>query len=133
MIEVVRHGNNVVLRVRFVDRQVRLEQPLRLSWGLTALPSRPRPTWSTYETFNSAQWGSAAQFLTAAPRRDGDTGTQLDRAAREGLKVVIMHQEWKEMQGYPGTLREENATKLRRAGHASWQRMSLLTASGWCS
>jgi hypothetical protein len=26
-----------------------------------------------------------------------------------------MHQEWTEMQGYPGTLREENATKMRRA------------------
>jgi Glycoside hydrolase 123, N-terminal domain len=116
MIEVVRRDDGVVLRVRFVDRRVRLERPLRLSWGLTALPSRPRPTWSAYETFNSAQWGSAGQFLATALRRGagGETDTPLDRAARAGLKVVIIHQEWTEMQGYPGTLREENATRLRR-------------------
>ncbi len=115
MIEVVRRDDSVMLRVRFVDRRMRLDQPLRLSWALTALPSRSRPTWSTYETFNSAQWASAASFLAMALRRGGATDTPLDRAARDGLKVVIMHQEWTEMQGYPGTLREENATKLRRA------------------
>ncbi len=115
MIEVVRAGDGVVLRVRFVDTQVRLEQPLHLSWAITALPSRPRPNWTTYDVFNSAQWGSAAQFLPMTVRRNGETDTQLDRAVRQGLKVVIMHQEWTEMQGYPGTLREENAANLRRA------------------
>jgi hypothetical protein len=116
MIEVIRRDGGVVLRVHFVDRRVRLQQPLRLSWALTALPSRPRPSWKRYETFNSAQWGSAAGFLSAALRKaNSDTDTPLDRAARDGLKVVIMHQEWTEMQGYPGTLRKDNAAKLRRA------------------
>lgn len=117
MIEVVRRDGAVVLRVRFVDRSVRLDQPLRLSWALTALPSRPRPTWRAYETFNSAQWGSAGSFLASALKRGGggENETPVDRGAHEGLKIVIMHQEWTEMQGYPGTLREENATRLRRA------------------
>jgi hypothetical protein len=109
----IRHkGNAVVLLVTVIDRDTKIDNELNVRFGLIATPVKPLPSYEKYSEFNTAQAASAQQALKWV-KSDGNT-TLLEKAVEKGLKMIVIHQMWTELQGYPGTFRKENSDALKK-------------------
>jgi len=106
-IEVVRQGEETVLRLRILDTQPpRL--PLTFTFGFQATPVKPIPKeFHEWRICHGANYSIANQ-----PVERGETETVLDRMAELGVKTLVFHEHWTPVQNYWETTREAELKHL---------------------
>ncbi len=110
MIEVDPTGDSAVIRARLITQKTNLAGPAVYDWYLQALPSRPKLPWDEYTQFHSHQEGDAKSYLSSFDKN----AAAMDNAIKAGLKTIIVHQGWTELQGYPGSYDEERNRILHK-------------------
>lgn len=112
VIAIKQDNKSVLLQINVIDKDKKINKEHNFRFGLIATPVKPLPSYEKYSTFSTTQAASAIQALKWVKPRDNTT--PLDEAIKRGLKMVVIHQLWTELQGYPGTLRAENDAALRK-------------------
>ncbi|MCF7838431.1 MAG: DUF6067 family protein [Candidatus Marinimicrobia bacterium] len=111
-------AENTTLTARFADVPGKLDTPRTFRWYFNALPARPLMSWGDYALFFTDQQPDAFSFL--AHFEKGAAGqAPIDKAIAGGLRMIIVHQDWTELQGYPGTFDEARANILRQVVQAA--------------
>ncbi|GLI33409.1 glycoside hydrolase domain-containing protein [Desulforhabdus amnigena] len=108
VIEIKRSGDTVSLFVHIIGKNYSPQKEITFKFGVIATPVKPFPSFQQYSTFSTAQAASAAMALRWLSPDD------LDKAVQKGLKIIVIHQMWTELQGYPGTFENRNAKPLKR-------------------
>jgi len=117
-----------VFSAGFADSRNRLAERFAWEFALQLLPVRRLPEREKFAAYNAMQWADAATPYRQGVFREGSlAGTQafpdpataprlsaFDRAVADGLRTVIVHQGWTELQGYPGTFDARRLDVLRR-------------------
>ncbi len=120
MIEINSENETVAVRAWLVAKQTKLTEPLKYEWYLQALPARPVLPWDEYTQFHSHQKKNAEAYLEHFQEVDGVA--PIDKAIAEGLKTIIVHQDWTELQGHMRTYQPERARMLREVVDAAHKR-----------
>ncbi len=110
MIKIISSGDTVTLKAQFIGANISLTNTLSFDWYFQALPARPLTSWSDYTKFHSHQEGNAKAYNVYF---SGGTNAPINTAINDGLQLIIMHQAWTELQGYPGTFEEDLDGYLR--------------------
>lgn len=134
-LEVVRNGDQTVLRVHLLDSPApRL--PLTFTFGLQATPVKPWP-----KDFHEWRIWHAPQLATTLAKSasvvfpkwftchrafpDGKPLPKLDRAAELGVKTVAFHEDWAPMENHPATSEEPQLKALVDACHQRGMKVLL--------
>lgn len=133
VIRLVRRTDSTVLSVTIIDKGLSLgpNETYRVRFGLLPTPVKALPTWQRYSQFSTAQAASALQALDWV--KSGPDKSRLDKAVEKGLRMVVIHQMWTELQGYPGTFRKNNENALKefvREAHKRAIKVILYIGSG---
>ena len=107
-IEVVRQGEEMVLRLHILDTQPpRL--PLTFTFGFQATPVKPIPKeFHEWRICHGASYGIENQSREIGR----DTETVLDRMAELGVKTLVFHEHWTPIQNYWETTQEAELKHL---------------------
>ncbi len=111
MVEILTEKDAVTVRARLIAEKTSLKKPAVYNWYLQALPARPILPWDEYEQFHSHQEKNAEVYLNHFKETDGTA--LIDKAVAEGLKTIIVHQDWTELQGHLRTYQPERGRVLR--------------------
>jgi len=116
VIEIRREGDSVVLRVHLVSVPQAIERPLEYTFGFQATPVKPaRPDAWDYRTVHMGSYGLEDRPYTAP---GGKKTTLLEHLAASGVRTVVFHEHWTDIQNYPTTTHGEKLKKLVAACHA---------------
>jgi hypothetical protein len=100
-IEVVRQGQEVMLRLRILDSQP-LALPITFTFGLQATPVKPIPNdFHEWRICHGAHYSIESETV-----KERGTGTRLDRMAELGVRTLVFHEQWTPVQNYWTTTRE---------------------------
>jgi len=104
-IEIVREGEEVILRLHLLDKQPR-KLPLTLTMGLQATPVKPMPKdFHQWRIYHGANYGIENQAINQE-----EDETVLDHITELGVKTLVSYENWTPIQGYWKTTEE---SKLR--------------------
>ena len=112
MIDLVPGPEGVLIQARLADYPQEITGPRTFRYYIQALPSRPMLNWQEYEQFYSHQTATAKGLLDLFESRDGER-PRIELLKERGVRTLIAHQDWTELQGYPGTFDPERAEILR--------------------
>lgn len=127
VIRITPGAGSVDLTVAMIENPKSIGDGLHLDFGYQALPVRPQADWNRERELRAHQWASSAHALETMNGPgvpldsvgwvDGMTITpdRLQNAIDHGLKYAVIHQEWTELQGYPGSFITQKQNQLRRA------------------
>ncbi len=101
MIELIPQGDTVTFRAKMISSPVNLAETLNYRWYLQALPARPQLPWNELKAFHNHQEADAKGYNSHFIETNGHA--LIDDAIDVGLQMIVMHQGWTELQGYPGT------------------------------
>jgi hypothetical protein len=122
-IEITREGETAVLRVNVISSPVVLEQPLALTFGFQATPVKEviEDAWD-YRIYHHGAYG----MEKPAPAPDSDVAeSTLDRVAALGVRTIIFHSDWADIQNYTSTPHVEELHRLVDACHERGLRLLL--------
>ena len=125
---ICRDRNGAQLEIQWLTRATRFLLPATIEFAIQPLPVRPLPTPDRMSEFNPAQFadarslyrrglhrpGSVTDTLAFDPARHNRRTSALDAAVADGLRTLVVHQGWTEIQGYPGTRDPRRLRALRR-------------------
>ena len=111
-IEVMRQGDEVVLRLRILDTQPP-QLPLTLTFGLQATPVKPMPKdFHEWRICHGANYDIVNQPVKQVSDNISGTETVLDRMAELGVKTLVFHEHWTPIQNYWETTQEDKLKNL---------------------
>lgn len=118
-----REGKSIILDMPFIRNMAfELNQEIELEFALGVLPVRKPDTWENISFFNTAQFKDAkssfnrklfdkGSFERSLAYKKGfkvtESQSAIDEAVESGLKTIILHQQWTDLQGYPGVKQKE--------------------------
>ena len=115
VIELVEAGEEVVLRIHFLDATTTLDRPFRVTFGLMAGPVKPGPTTFAPPNLRYSHWASYA-MADPLPGSNPPT-TRLDQLKSMGVKFAGMHEEWTDFEGMPRVTQPEKLRRLVEEAH----------------
>jgi hypothetical protein len=102
-IEIRRKGDAVVLQVHLIAQPRTLDQALDYTFGFQATPVKPaQPDAWDYRICHRGSYG---------------VEPQLDKMAAAGVRTMVIHEHWTDIQAYPTTTHGEKLKKLVKACH----------------
>ncbi|MFQ6113960.1 MAG: glycoside hydrolase domain-containing protein [bacterium] len=106
-IEVMRQGEEMVLRIRILD-SLPPRLPLTFTFGFQATPVKP-----IEKEFHEWRICHGANYeIKNQPVEEGETETVLDRMIELGVKTLVFHEHWTPIQNYFKTTREAELKNL---------------------
>jgi len=110
VIEVLRQGDVVTLRVNIITEPQTIDKPLKYTFGFQATPVKPaRPDAWDYRICHMGGYG--------IEQSHGGKPSLLDQLAKAGVKTLCFHEQWTDIQAYPKTTHGEKLRKLVKACH----------------
>jgi len=125
---VCRGTETAAFEAYFIDHLASAERSITLEFALQPLPVKPLPGPERMSEFNPAQFPDAGLIYRRGLRGRASAASSLrhvdlparpglsawEAAVSEGLRTLVVHQEWTELQGYPGSTEPERLAALRR-------------------
>jgi len=126
---VCREPDTAEFGVHFVDHRTAAGRSITFEFALQPLPVKPLPGARRMNEFNPAQFPDAGLMYRRGLRGRGSANRSLrhaddaaspagpsawEAAVSEGLRTLVVHQGWTELQGYPGSHEPERLAALRR-------------------
>lgn len=127
VVEIVREGEVVRLRVNVITVPQSVAEPLEYTFGFQATPVKPaRPDAWDFRICHMGGYGIESQPMKLP---DGSQGTLLDYLAASGVRNLCFHEHWTDIQNYTTTTHGEQLRKLVEACHA--RKIQLLLYHGY--
>lgn len=113
-IHVRREGEAMVLTCELMSAPRQLAEPLRFTFGLHATPVRPIPRdFHEQRICHGAFYG----METKPYRAEAPNVSVLDRAKELGVKTLVFHEHWTDVQNYTSTTHDAELRSLVKACH----------------
>jgi len=125
-VRICRTETEVRLELPVIAGPTRLSEPTVFEFAIQVLPVKPLPDRKRVSDFNVAQFPDADLLFRRRLHQPGSLAgslaspaesmneSALKAAADAGLKTLVVHQGWNEIQGYPGTRDPERLEMLGR-------------------
>ncbi len=106
-IEVLRHGNETLLRIHILDSQPQ-RLPLTVTFGFQATPVKPMPQdFHEWHICHGAYYGIDKQTINESSNK-----TVLDKMSELGVKTLVFHENWTPIQNYWETTHKTELKQL---------------------
>lgn len=117
-IEVKREGNVAVMQLNVIASPVTLDKPIDFTFGFQATPVKEitQDAWD-YRIVRTFGYGLESQPYRP---REGETSkatTELGRLAELGVRTLVFHEGWTDVQNHPSTRHGEKLHRLIKACH----------------
>lgn len=122
-----RNGEFARLTAEFINGEAQdIDVPIEFKFGLGFLPVKTSRSWDNLLAFNPAQFKDAKSVINRFKSSKNNQAKNylgfkessfelsrtLEGALKDGLETIVVHQEWTDLQGYPGAINKDKIDLL---------------------